>query len=1594
MNTKTKSTKIKFVTKFSIILLLLTFLQFLLTGVSVKTTLGNRILKKKILSSVLASNDTQSTTNTTTSKNQNEDQYLRLTDIEWMTESRAGYDQLRKNQTDNNGTKISIKREGAFYTFDNGIWAHANSNIYYDISEYSQKYHYLTMYVGLNQTARSGDGVKFWIYTSNSETFHSSGQDYWTQQKNLIDDSLEVDSLPGSEAKLVKIDISGAKYLRLQAYQKSGNGSDHSVYVNPMLITDEYKEQESQIPTVAEFDEKIKNYKNKDLSDPNYELLVLQRKFISSVGNYALQRFIEEDTSNAQTIEWLMNDLENLRYYILGGAPTGSYFNSLKQLTRLLKEYKSDFNIQEQISDEGKAILEKKHSNQPTTKGNLYKRMAITLSLTHSSQIALWMQPSAKENQSDAVKRYEQYKYMYENDMFKATDSANITPWFETYTIEEMRYVMHVMLDDEETIWLNEYTQSKINAAPASAWSLLTPHSYMAYIWPNYGNNIYYSDENYEYFNNLFSVPGKGELQSDGTRAAKKLYDYGITRGTTDNKIYKLWMNMRNKFNTGAVCGGISKTGHCIRGSHAIPSAVIGQPGHAAIIYYHKNSEGQGYWGIDNDVSGWTKSEKGERLPLGWGNDRTYVKGYNVPYIALAQEALNDYNSLVKAEELLMTVDTYSDNKAKQEEIYRKAIKEQSINLDAWAGLVKLYLADSTKTEADYYSLAKEMMESLKCFPFTMYNLANTIKPKFTTNEYKFKYSILETRILTEGKNYNGTDVLQPSLTRTLAASLLGSIDTSLAKFSFDGTDAEKIILSSRFDTSGIRWDYSLDGKKTWKEVSFTAEEEHKLKLTSQEIKSITAENDIYVHIVGVNYSDENVYKIDIQESAGLPSTLYANDMENRVIGVNLSTEWRYTETDKWTSYGTASPNLTGNKTLQLRQGATGTRLASTDPVTYTFTPNNDPDTRRYIPVSHISLHSVSTQATNNGGAAINALDANYNTRWHSAWNGTDTNRFIVVKLDKPVNLSAVEFVPAGGGNGRIVDGTVYGSSDGENWEELTNLKNITWPQQANSVSDAIKYTKNFEIPEDKREQTVEYVKIVADRTNGNWFAARAFNFYEDITKKDEENEPPTASIAYSTTEKTNEPVIARLVNPSTNIKITNNDGKSSYIFTENGEFTFTFEDEHGNKGSTTAKVNWIDKDIPTADIKYKLSDDQKLAVVLDNISEDVYLLDKNGNKTNYVEVTDGKIVSVSYINSDGTTYKVAELDENKVTTKITYTNTTNVKRVAYYVTAFNTSEDGTTETTRLAYDTDGNVISDLSNEEVATLRTLEQTRSNPLEFYIENEEEYEFKLLDLANNLTNKYIKINYIDNNTKILTSDITYSTTATTNQNVVATINAYVIASDGKNYEVQIINNDGNKTYTFEDNGSFTFEYSRVKTEEEQAQEESEGTILDMDIESHTAKVNWIDKIAPTATIKYSKTEKTNEPVVATLVNESEPITLLNNGANRTYTFTKNGEFTFEFQDKAGNIGKAKAQVDWIEEEPINPNPDPDPDPTPVVIKGDVDGDGEITVNDLAKMKLHFLGLELLEGKMFEAADMNENNEIDVDDIAQIKIILLNN
>lgn len=409
--------------------------------------------------------------------------------------------------------------EGAYYQFDYGIWAHASSELYYDVSEYSQKYPYLTLYMGINQTSNKGNGVKVWIYTSNNDTFAPSGAQNW-EQKNIEEDKDRV-IMPGQDAVYEKVDIRGAKYIRIQGYDNGGNGNDHLVYINPMLISEDYQEDKNTFD-VETYNQKIREYKNKNLDDPNYEILILQKKFVSSVGNYALKRFIEEDPQNSETINWLINDVDNLRYYIMGGEPSGGYYNSLKELTRLLKEYKNDFNDETQISEAGKTLLTKKKLNWKTTKGDLYKRMVITLSLTHSARVGLWMQAS-EHNLSDSVTRYSIYKQMYNNGQFKQTSTVDMTPWFETFNIEEMRWILGTAIDDEEIIWLNEYTQTKIDENPNSVWGLLTPHPYMAYVWPNYSNPVYYAEENKEYFNDLFKVVKTNE---DGTKTTKGLFEY------------------------------------------------------------------------------------------------------------------------------------------------------------------------------------------------------------------------------------------------------------------------------------------------------------------------------------------------------------------------------------------------------------------------------------------------------------------------------------------------------------------------------------------------------------------------------------------------------------------------------------------------------------------------------------------------------------------------------------------------------------------------------------------------------------------------------------------------------------------------------------------------------------------------------------------------------------------------------------------------------------------------------------------------------------------------------------------------------------
>lgn len=60
--------------------------------------------------------------------------------------------------------------------------------------------------------------------------------------------------------------------------------------------------------------------------------------------------------------------------------------------------------------------------------------------------------------------------------------------------------------------------------------------------------------------------------------------------------------------------------------------------------------------------------------------------------------------------------------------------------------------------------------------------------------------------------------------------------------------------------------------------------------------------------------------------------------------------------------------------------------------------------------------------------------------------------------------------------------------------------------------------------------------------------------------------------------------------------------------------------------------------------------------------------------------------------------------------------------------------------------------------------------------------------------------------------------------------------------------------------------------------------------------------------------------------------------------------------------------------------------------LIVIGDIDKDGEITINDLAEGKLHLIDYKLLTGIKAKSADVDDDGEITINDIAQMKLILI--
>ena len=555
----------------------------------------------------------------------------------------------------------------------------------------------------------------------------------------------------------------------------------------------------------------------------------------------------------------------------------------------------------------------------------------------------------------------------------------------------------------------------------------------------------------------------------------------------------------------------------------------------------------------------------------------------------------------------------------------------------------------------------------------------------------------------------------------------------------------------------------------------------------------------------------------------------------------------------------------------------------------------------------------------------------------------------------------------------------------------------------------------------------------------------------------------PVATIEYSTTEATREDVTATINFDKENVTITNNEENNTHTFTENGEFTFEFEDAAGNTGTAVARVDWIYKEAPIATIEYDINTltNQDVTATITFDRENVivtggntHTFTENGEYTFEFEDAAGntgtavaevdwidKVVPVATIE-----YDITELTNQDVRATITfdkenvtvtggdtYTFTENGEYTFEY-----TDEAGNTGRETASVDWIDKVVANATIEYSTTTATrndvtvtvtfdkenvtiLNNDGSNTYTF-TENAA-FTFEYIDEAGNRGTADAMVTWIDKEAPIATLE--YSTIEATNEDVTVTI-----TFDEEN--VIILNNEGSNTYTFEENGEFTFEF--------EDQVGNVGTAV--------AEVDWIDKELPTARIEYSTTEETKDPVTVRLVDPSKDITIINNNGSDTYTFNRNGTFTFIIEDELGNRNEITATVSWIDTTEIDSEVTSDEykiengyiknikQNTKVedfkkninvmaeviikdkngkmvqddeimatgmkvfaginiytgVVTGDMDGNGKITITDLAKLCLHYIDKELLKDEYKEAADVDGNNKISINDLAKLQLILI--
>ncbi|MGM9941565.1 MAG: immunoglobulin-like domain-containing protein [Bulleidia sp.] len=437
----------------------------------------------------------------------------------------------------------------------------------------------------------------------------------------------------------------------------------------------------------------------------------------------------------------------------------------------------------------------------------------------------------------------------------------------------------------------------------------------------------------------------------------------------------------------------------------------------------------------------------------------------------------------------------------------------------------------------------------------------------------------------------------------------------------------------------------------------------------------------------------------------------------------------------------------------------------------------------------------------------------------------------------------------------------------------------------------------------------------------------------------------------------------------------------TSFTFEDNGKQLFRFVDEAGNIGEFEAEVNWIDRNLPKAD------------VVIRNTDGEIRTDDVSVNTPVTVQIIPKETQEIVSVMFDGD--EIHEGMEGVEVLEQPYTYRISMWGVlSYRVLDRETQIEGEEETV-IRVDTQAPVCEETdvwystqswTNDNVTvrisprddhsskiTFLTLEKVEEGKLEYTVDEKADtyvfetngsHTFFFKDEAGNVGKYTVTVNWIDREipvpTVIYTTDegTPYDPQTWTNRNVHAAIVFESLSPVEGSFE-HVFESNGTWNVEFEDlagnrgsmiitidhidqtapTGTFTSDMKGYTNQNVtvvlHAFDEASGT-QDMtyvfeengthvfqlydnagNMREYTFTCDRIDTQAPELTVIYTPQNNGTTPFGVTAIAESDEPVEWKDGLH-TYRFEENGTYVFEAVDRAGNVSSITADVNWISKE----------------------------------------------------------------------------